>query len=142
MMYDSHMNLTFSIGLAISPIDLHAAVLFSPFAIFCLFHVVLLGVVIHQLAVREDNRSQVIGKGVLAEVVWLVSSLIVLFIRFGYMMSFIGDEPGISRSPLALVLIGATSVSYGLVGWGLFRWVRNPGNEELGMWERGHWRNQ
>ena len=134
------MKLAFSIGVAISQTDIHVALLFSPIAIFCLFHVVLIGVVIHQLAVREENCSQVIGKGILAEVVWLVPSLIVFFIWLGYMFSFIGDESGIDRSPWAPMVIAATSISYGLVGLGLFRWVRNPANEGLGIWEKEGWR--
>ena len=132
--------LTFSIGIAVSQTVLYAAVLFSPVAIFFLFHVLLLVGVVHQLAVREKNRSQVIGKGVLAEVVWLGPSLIVLCITLGYMMSLSRAESLTNSSPLALAMIGATSLAYGLIGLGLLRWVRNPGNEELGMWERESWR--
>lgn len=129
--------LTFSIGVAVYLTDLSAAVLFSPIAVFFLFHPLLLGAVVHQLTVRENNRRQVIGKGVLAEVVWLVSAHIVLFISLGYIMSFSREETGINSLPLALIVVGATSVSYGLFGWRLFRWVRDPRNEELGIWERG-----
>lgn len=140
-MYYSHLKLAFSNGLAVSEMDIYAAVLFSPVAIFCLFHFLLLKVVIHQLAVRERNRAQVIGKGVLAEVVWLVPTLIVLFIISGYIMSFIDEETGSDNPPLALMVIGASSVCYGLVGCGLFRWVASPDNEGLGIWKNEGWRN-
>ena len=42
----------------------------------------------------------------------------------------------IERTPVAVVVTAVTSVVYALVGWGLFRWVRNPRNEELGTWEK------
>ena len=147
---DSHMKrsikpivalATFSIGSALSLTDFYPVVLFSPVAIFFLFHVLLLGVVIHGLVVRENNRSQVIGKGILAVIVWLAPSLISFFISLGYIMRFIREGTGGHKSSFALVVIAATSVFYGLLGWGLCCWVKSPGNEGLGMWERERWSN-
>jgi hypothetical protein len=129
--------LTFSIGVALSLTDFYPIVLFSPVALFFLFHALLLGVVIHQLIVRKDNRRQVVGKGILAVIVWLVPSLMTFFISSEYMWGFLHDEVGSDRSLFALVVIAATSVVYGLAGWGLCRWVKNPRNEVLGFWERG-----
>jgi hypothetical protein len=132
--------LTFSIGVTLSRTDFYAVVLFSPLAVFFLFHVLLLGLVIHQLAVRENNRSQVIGKALLAVIVWVVPSLLVLLVSLGYMMNFSEDTKR-NGSLWAVVAVGATSGCYGLVGAGLFRWVRNPRNEGLGMWAREQLRN-
>ena len=139
MMYYSEMTRALLINLVRSKVDFSDVVLFSPIAIFCLFHFVLLGVVIYQLVVRQKNRAQVIGKGVLAEIVWLVPTLVVLFIIAGYIMRFLDGRS--DNSPLAMLVITATSVCYGLAGWGLFRWVASPHNEALGMWERQSWRN-
>lgn len=134
-------RLTWSIGVALSLTDFYPSVLFSPAALFFLFHALLLGVVIHQLIVRKDNRRQVIGKGILAIIIWLVPSLMTFFISWGYMSRFMYGEIGLNRSLLPLVVIAATSVVYGLAGWGLCRWVKSPRNEGLGFWERGQWSN-
>ena len=124
----------FLIGVLLSKVDVYAAVIFSPFAIFLLFHLVLLVVVLRQLVVREVNRSQVIGKGILAVIVWLVPSLVVFSITLSYMIRLANEE--FERTPFPIVVTGVTTILYGLVGWGLFRWVRNPDNEGLGIWEK------
>lgn len=85
---------------------------------------------------REIDRPQVIGKALLAEIVWVVPSLLVLFVTLSSMMKFGSKETETIDSLRALVVNGVTSVCYGLIGLGLVRWVRNPCNEELGMWER------
>jgi hypothetical protein len=136
------MQHSFQIALDVARDELYFAALWSPVAIFFLFHVWLLAVVIHQLAVREKHsRSQVIGKGVLAGVVWLVPSLIVLFVSLAAVWSVKRGAAG-TPSLMALLVFVVTNLLYVLSGWALFRWVKNPENEGLGMWARESFSNR
>ena len=124
---------TFSVGAVIASINIHSMVMLSPLVIFLAFPLSIIGIVLHQLIVRKHNRRQVVGKGLIAIIMWSLPSMLAV-VSIVYSVLYYMDEVTENSSLLMLSMVVATDVICVVAGWWLCGWVKEPNNEELGMW--------
>jgi hypothetical protein len=125
----------FCVGVVVASVNFYGVVMLSPLVIFIGFPLSIIGIVAHQLIVRKHNRGQVVGKGLVAIIMWSLPSMLAI-VSIVYSLLFYMDVVEENKSPLMLGMMVATDMVCVVAGWWLCGWVKNPNNEELGMWER------